>query len=114
VNDVTVARHPDGSALIRARVTLDTQAHLYVSVLTPRGQALLPQQGNRVGWWLKGLPTKTIQTLQLRPGAFPIRLLVPAAQLRASGSYALRLAALDPYGRRVHFVVPIPQLGGPR
>ena len=113
VTDVTVDRHPDGSALIRARVTLDTQAHLYVSVLTPHGQALLPQVGNRVGWWLKGLPTKTIQTLQLRPGAFPIRLLVPAGQLRAAGRYALWLAALDPYRRLVHFVVPIPQLGSP-
>ncbi|HZQ02464.1 MAG TPA: GH25 family lysozyme [Gaiellaceae bacterium] len=111
VNDVTVARHDDGSALIRARITLDTQAHLYVGVLTPHGQALVPQHGNRVGWWLQGQPTKTIQTLQLRPGAFPIRLLVPAGQLKARGRYALRLAALDPYGRRVHLVLPIPQLG---
>ena len=71
VDDVTVARKPDGSALIRARITLDTQAHLYVSVLTPNGQALVPQQGNRVGWWLTGLPTKTIQTLQLRPRRLP-------------------------------------------
>jgi len=82
-----------------------------VSVETPRGEALVPQQGNRVGWWLHGLPTKTIQTLQLRPGAFPIRLLVPAGQLKAAGGYSLRLAALDPYGRLVHFVIPIPQLG---
>jgi hypothetical protein len=113
VNDVTVERHADGSAVIRARITLDTQAHLYVSMLTPRGQALLPQQGSRVGWWLTGLPTKTIQTLQLRPGAFPIRLVVPAGQLQAAGAYALRLAALDPYGRLVRFVVPIRQLGSP-
>jgi hypothetical protein len=97
--------------LIRARVTLDTQAHLYVSVLTPGGQALLPQRGSRVGWWLQGLPTTTIQTLQLRPGAFPIRLTVPAGQIRLAGGYALRLAAIDPYGRRVHLVVAIPQLG---
>ena len=111
VNDVTVARHDDGSALIRARITLDTQAHLYVGVLTPTGQALVPQQGNRVGWWLQGQPTKTIQTLQLRPGAFPIRLLVPATQLKAAGRYALRLAAVDPYGRHVQLVLGIPQLG---
>ena len=111
VNDFTVTRNADGSALIRGRVTLDTQAHLYVSLLTPQGQALLPQQGSRVGWWLTGLPTTTIQTLQLRPGAFPIRLVVPAGQIGATGRYALRLAAIDPYGRHVQFLVTIPQLG---
>jgi hypothetical protein len=111
VNDFTVTRRADGSALIRGRVTLDTQAHLYVSLLTPHGQALLPQQGSRVGWWLTGLPTTTIQTLQLRPGAFPIRLVVPAGQIGATGSYSLRLAAIDPYGRHVQFLVTIPQLG---
>ncbi len=114
VRDFTVSRHPDGSALIRGRVTLDTQGHLYVSLRTPHGQALLPQQGSRVGWWLQGLPTTTIQTLQLRPGEFPIRLTVPAGQIAAAGRYALRLAAIDPYGRRVRLIVPIPALSGPR
>ncbi len=114
VNDFTVTRRADGSALIRGRVTLDTQGHLYVSLRTPHGQALLPQQGSRVGWWLQGLPTRTIQTLQLRPGAFPIRLTVPAGQIAATGQYALRLAAIDPYGRRAHLLVAIPQLGATR
>ena len=111
VNDFTVTRRSDGAALIRGRVTLDTQSHLYVSLLTPRGKALIPQQGSRVGWWLAGQPTETIQTLQLRPGAFPIRLVVPAGQIGAKGRYALRLAAIDPYGRHVQFLVTVPQLG---
>jgi hypothetical protein len=111
VTDVTVTHRPDGAAVVRGRFTLDTQAHLYVSVLAPGGQALVTQQGSRVGWWLKGLPTKTIQTLQLRPGEFPVRLVVPARQVSAAGRYALRLAALDPYGRTVRLVVRVPQLG---
>ena len=111
IDDFTLTRRPDGAALIRGRVTLDTQAHLYVSLITPHGRALIPQQGSRVGWWLTGLPTQTIQTLQLRPGAFPIRLVVPAGQTGAKGRYSLRLAAIDPYGRHAQFVVTIPQLG---
>lgn len=103
-----VATHsPGGTSLIYGRLTLDTQAHLYVSLLTPHGQALIPQHGSRVGWWLNGPPAKTLQTIQLQPGTFPIRLRIPTPQLKAPGTYALRLTAIDPYGRHVQLLIPL-------
>jgi hypothetical protein len=48
-----------------------------------------------------------LQALQLQPGALPFRLRVPAAQLRAKGPHTLRIAALDPYGRKSTLVVKI-------
>jgi hypothetical protein len=106
VDPVVTAPSPDGTVLLRARFTLDTQAHLYASLVTPGGgQALLLQHGSRLGWWLQGeQPAKTFQSLQLRPGALPIRIRIPASQLKADGTYVLRIAAIDPYGRRSQLV----------
>jgi len=107
LTQLTTARQADGTVLLYGRFTLDSQAHLYVSVVTPGGgQALMLQQGSRLGWWLNGRPTKTFQTLQLRPGAIPIRARIPTQQLLSSGRYALRLVAIDPYGRRTQLVAP--------
>ncbi len=105
VSALAVSHRPDGTVLVYSRLTLDSQAHLYASLATPDGRALLLQQGSRLGWWLKGRPTKTLQALQLRPGALPIRVRVPARQLEAKGRYALRIAAIDPYGRRSRLTV---------
>lgn len=99
----------DGSAIVLARITLDTQAHLYASLTAfGGGKLLLPQRGARIGWWLKGPPAKTLQALQLRPGTLPIRLRIPAAQHRAAGRPTLRLTAIDPYGRRSILTVAVP------
>ncbi len=105
VSGPAVARRSDGTAVVYGRLTLDSQAHLYASVTTPHGRALLFQQGSRLGWWLKGRPVKTVQALQLRPGALPVRLRLPARQLTAKGVYALQLVAVDPYGRRSQLTV---------
>jgi hypothetical protein len=105
VNGPAVARRAGGTAVVYGRLTLDSQAHLYASVITPHGTVLLSQQGSRLGWWLKGRPTKTLQALQLRPGALPFRLQLPARQLTAKGRYTLRIAAVDPYGRRSQLIV---------
>lgn len=105
VSGPAVTRRTDGTAVVYGRLTLDSQAHLYASVITPHGTALLSQQGSRLGWWLKGRPAKTLQALQLRPGALPFRLRLPARQLTAKGGYTLRIAAVDPYGRRSQLVV---------
>jgi hypothetical protein len=105
VNGPEVARRPDGTAVVYGRLTLDSQAHLYASVLTPNGTALLAQNGSRLGTWLKGRPAKSLQALQLRPGALPFRLQLPARRLDARGRYAVRIAAVDPYGRRTELVV---------
>ena len=108
VNHVVTAKDADGSLVVYGRITLDTQAHLYVSLAAANGKKLLlPQKGSRVGWWLQGKPATTLQALQLQPGALPFRLRVPAAQLRAKGPRTLRIAALDPYGRRSTLVVKL-------
>ncbi len=105
VNGPAVGRNADGTAFLYGRLTLDSQAHLYASVVTPRGPVLLSQQGSRLGVGLHGGPTKTVQALQLRPGALPFRLRLPAQQLAGEGRYTLRIAAVDPYGRRSELVV---------
>lgn len=106
-NALVATTRRDGTVLLLARLTLDSQAHLYASVVTPSGRkALLLQEGSRLGGWVRGRSTKTLQTLALRPGALPIRVRAPAGQLRGKGSFALRIAAIDPYGRRAQLVVP--------
>ena len=108
VTSPTVKTAADRGAIVFGRITLDTQAHLYVSLIAASGTKLvLPQKGARIGWWLQGKPAKTLQALQLRPGALPIRLRVPAAQLRAKGPYTLRIVAVDPYGRKSTLTVKV-------
>lgn len=98
-SETRVQRRPDGSLVLYGRITLDTQAHLYASVLADGRPVVLTQHGSRLGWWLKGRRTKLLQALQLRPGALPFRLVVPKSQARAA-RYVVRLVARDPYGRR--------------
>ena len=108
VNHVGVEKTADGGLTVFGRITLDSQAHLYVTLLAANGtKLLLPQKGARIGWWLQGKPAKTLQALQLQPGALPFRLRVPAAQLRAKGRHTLRIVALDPYGRKSALVVKL-------
>src|SRR5581483_8584066 len=55
VENVVTAPRPDGTVLLRARFTLDTQAHLYASVVAPGGgHSVLLKQGSRLGWWVQG------------------------------------------------------------
>jgi hypothetical protein len=105
VNGPAVERRTDGTAVVYGRLTLDSQAHLYASVVTPTGPALLTQNGSRLGTWLTGRPAKNLQALQLRPGALPFRLQLPARRLATRGEYAVRIAAVDPYGRRTELLV---------
>lgn len=112
VNRLVVRRSADGTVLVDGRLTLDSQAHLYASVAKPRGLAVLLPHGSRLGQWLEGRPTTTLQTLVLRPGVLPIQVRIPTRQLAAKGSYALRLAAVDPYRRRGQLVVPLTQPRG--
>ncbi len=96
------------SATVYGRITLDTQAHLYVSLVGANSKTLLlPQKGARIGWWLQGKPAKTLQALQLRPGALPIRLQIPTAQMRGAAPLKLRIVAVDPYGRRSALTVKV-------
>jgi GH25 family lysozyme M1 (1,4-beta-N-acetylmuramidase) len=101
LTDVTASAKRDAHVVVLGRFAIDTQAHLYASVTTPGGaRVVVVPTGSRLGWWVKGLPTKTIQALQLQPGALPVRLRIPARALRGTGPYTLRIIAIDPYGRR--------------
>lgn len=113
---VVPTREPRGAAaLVTTRIRLDGQAHLYVSVHKPSGDRLqLLQKGSRVGWFLTGPPTKTVQALALAPGWRPIRLRVPANLLRPGTTYSLRIVAVDPYGSRSEALTPVRVAAAPR
>lgn len=99
----------DSIALVYGRFTLDRQAHIYASVATDNGsRVMLTQQGSRIGTWLQGKPAKTLQALQLQPGALPLRLRFPARLLRGHARLTLRILAVDPYGRRATLAATIP------
>jgi GH25 family lysozyme M1 (1,4-beta-N-acetylmuramidase) len=89
------------SRRVVGRITLDSQAHLYASVTDANGSRLvITQRGSRIGMWLTGTPTKTVQTLQLSPGTLPLRLRIPAGKAGAVSRGILHVVAIDPYGRR--------------
>lgn len=97
----------DGVVALAARLTLDSQAHVSASVVGPGARKppwLL--NGSRVGRGVTGSPTRTLRTLQRRPGLLAIRLRIPAADLVPAARYSLRLVAVDPYRRRSELVVP--------
>jgi GH25 family lysozyme M1 (1,4-beta-N-acetylmuramidase) len=104
----TVKAAADGSRTVIGRITLDAQAHLYASVVDAGGAKLvITQRGSRIGMWLTGKPTKTVQTLQLAPGTLPLRLRLPVLKSTAVAHAMLRIVAIDPYGRRATLAVKI-------
>ncbi len=111
VTEISASARSDRHVVVLGRFAIDTQAHLYASITTPSGVRIaVTPKGSRLGWWVKGLPTKTIQALQLQPGALPVRLRVPDRTLRGTGRYTLKIIAIDPYGRKssltAHFRAP--------
>lgn len=88
VAPIRATRSRDGSVLALGRLSTSTQAHLSLSVLTPRTTILL--RGSR----LAGGTAR--QALVLAPGGFPVRMrLSTRAKL-----VRVRVAAVDPWGRR--------------
>jgi hypothetical protein len=88
--------------VLRAQFTLDSQAQLAVTVVRAGRKVLLLREHSRVGGWLHGGATRTIKTVQLRPGALPLR--VRMRELGRRGRYTLRITAVDPYRRRATLV----------
>jgi GH25 family lysozyme M1 (1,4-beta-N-acetylmuramidase) len=107
VTGLVRAKRAGGAVLLQGRITLDSQAHLSVSLVARGGgKALLVRQGSRLGGWLEGGPTRILKTLQLRPGALPLRVRVAPRQLD-KGRYELQITVVDPYRRRAKLVVPL-------
>jgi hypothetical protein len=75
-----VRRLADGSVSVTGRVSVVSQAHLYVGLV--------------------GSPQR--QTLLLRPGVVPVRV---RARLRRGVTARLRVAAVDPWGRKAALVL---------
>ncbi len=95
--------------LVRTRFTLEGQARLAVTVVSPSGRRVtLLRRGSRIGDYLKGGPTNTLKTLQLRPGALPLRIRVVAKSLRPGVRYRVRIAAVDPYLRHSTLTAELP------
>jgi GH25 family lysozyme M1 (1,4-beta-N-acetylmuramidase) len=112
VNHVLAGRPVDGAVLLRTRFTLDAQARLVVTVVSPGGRRVaLLAKGSRIGAWLKGGATNTLRTVQLRPGALPLRIRVRAKGLRPGAAYRLRIEATDPYRRRATLTTALPKIG---
>ena len=98
----------DGTLRILTTVSLQSQAHLYATLLGPGGkQPFLIQKGSRLGAWLHGVPLKTVQALVLKPGTVPIRLSVHVKALRPKTTYRLQINAVDPVGRKSTVVVRV-------
>ncbi len=98
----------DGTLRIITVVSLRSQAHLHATLLGPGGkQPLIVQKGSRLGAWLHGVPSKTVQSLVLRPGTVPIRLSVYVKALTPKTTYRLEIGAVDPVGRRSTVVLRV-------
>jgi hypothetical protein len=84
VTALRVKRQRAGSLLLTARISLPSQAHLWIG--------------------LQGGVAR--QSLVLKPGSVPVRLQVSARRLARGTLAHLRIAARDPWGRRAVLVVP--------
>jgi len=84
VGTLHARRQRDRSLLVTARVSLPSQAHLWIGL-----------QGGAAR-----------QSLLLKPGAVSVRLHVSARRLVRGALARLRIAARDPWGRRAELVVP--------
>jgi GH25 family lysozyme M1 (1,4-beta-N-acetylmuramidase) len=112
VNHVLAGRPVKGAIILRTRFTLDAQARLVVTVVNARGRRVaLLAKGSRIGAYLQGGATNTLKTLQLRPGALPLRVRVQTKNLKPGKGYKLRIEATDPYLRHVALTTPLPKLG---
>lgn len=94
------------AVVVVARVLVDEQASLSISVLNPDGVALLlSQSGSTVGTRLSGPQSKVIRYQLLVPRVVAFRVRIPANLLTKPGVYVLRIIAVDVTGRRTEFRV---------
>lgn len=93
--------------LVSTNLVLDEQAHLWISVISPKGKALLlTQKGSKVGKGVHGKQTKFIQYLALVPRTFPLSLRIPANLLVQGQTYRIRVLAKDPQGNKRLLIIP--------
>jgi hypothetical protein len=109
VSPVLVSSPSKTVVLVRTRFTLEGQARLAVTISGPTGRRVtLLQRGSRIGDFLHGGPANTLKSVQLRPGALPLRIRVVARQLKPGVRYRVRIALTDPYLRHSTLSVALP------
>ncbi len=97
-----VSRRADHSVLFVTRLLTNSQAHLYATVVA--GRTAILRRGSRLGVTLGTAgTTRTAQTLVLAPGGLPVRLRFAGVHLPRGSVVRLRIAAIDPWGRRSVF-----------
>jgi lysozyme len=84
VSALHVKRQRDGSLLLTARISLPSQAHLWIGL-----------QGGSAR-----------QSLLLKPGSVPVRLHLSGRRLVRGTLARVRIAARDPWGRSAQLVIP--------
>lgn len=109
VSPVLVGRPAKTVVLVRTRFTLDSQARLAVTLVGPTGRRVtLLRKGSRIGDFLRGGRTNTLKTVQLRPGALPLRIRILAKQLKPGVRYRVRITLTDPYLRHSTLSIELP------
>jgi GH25 family lysozyme M1 (1,4-beta-N-acetylmuramidase) len=94
-------RHPaDRTLLLLTQLAVHSQARISASVTGPQA-TIVPVigKGSRFGAPLKPGTFQLVQAYRRTPGVMPVRLRLNARTL-VRGAYALRVIALDPWGRR--------------
>jgi hypothetical protein len=92
--------HADSTLLLSTRISLRSQARLTASVSGAGGVVPILGKGSRLGARLSaGRAFRLAQAVRLRPGTVLVHLRLNARRWRP-GAYRLRLAAVDPWGRR--------------
>jgi hypothetical protein len=96
------------TAFISTSITLDEQAHLYISVIDEATgkEILITQTKSKVGSTLKGKQAKSVNYLVLVPRTIPLNLAVPANLLVPGHKYSIKVLAKDPQGNKTTLNVP--------
>ena len=95
-------------AVLSTSFTIDEQAHLNISVIDKKTSKplLITQAKSKIGNRLKGVDAKSLNYLVLVPRTIPLKLSVPANQLKAGGKYAIWIIAKDPQGNKSRLQIP--------
>jgi hypothetical protein len=102
------ARGTNRDWIVSTSFTIDTQAHLFISVIDRKtGKELqITQTKSHVGDKLRGVQAKNVNYLVLVPRTIPIRLSIPKNLLKPGVAYAIRIIARAPSGEKKTLLIP--------
>jgi hypothetical protein len=89
-----------GMSTVSTSMTIDEQAHLFVSVFDQKTRKELPivQDDSKIGGKLSGKAATTVNYLELIPRTIPLKIAIPSADLKPGEAYAIRVIARAPNG----------------